>query len=132
MELPERGVVQVSFEIFQRSQADRRNLLDACEAIKWPSKVQYTSLSMEERRRFERAYSDLLYLQIECVHHKGQYLTARGENLHGPSTHTWSSGESLYPLQAMIKPIALRFKYHFQGSKTTNRIDKVRPSSHQH
>ena len=37
----------------------------------------------------------------------------------------WSSDAGLYPIQAMVQPIALRFKYHFQGSRNTNRIDKV-------
>jgi hypothetical protein len=32
----------------------------------------------------------------------------------------------LYPLQALVKGIELRFKYHFQGSRNTNRVDKVR------
>jgi hypothetical protein len=51
----------------------------------------------------------------------------RGEALHGlpPKPPHWSSNEGLYPLQAMVQPIALRFKYHFQGSRSTNRVDKV-------
>ena len=31
----------------------------------------------------------------------------------------------MYPLQALVKGIELRFKYHFQGSRNTNRVDKV-------
>jgi hypothetical protein len=34
--------------------------------------------------------------------------------------------EGLYPLQALVQPIALRFKYHFDGARQTNRLDKVR------
>jgi hypothetical protein len=34
----------------------------------------------------------------------------------------------LYPLQALVTPVALRFKYHFDGSRQTNRMDKVRIS----
>ena len=33
--------------------------------------------------------------------------------------------EGLYPLQALILPISLRFKYHFEGSRQTNKLDKV-------
>jgi hypothetical protein len=44
-----------------------RNLLTACEAIKWPLKVDYPSLGARERRDFERAYQDLLYLQSAYV-----------------------------------------------------------------
>ena len=43
----------------------------------------------------------------------------------------WSSGAGLYPLQAMVQPIALRFKYHFQGSRNTNRVDKVSQPPHE-
>lgn len=33
--------------------------------------------------------------------------------------------EGLYPLQALIQPISLRFKYHFESSRQTNKLDKV-------
>jgi hypothetical protein len=33
----------------------------------------------------------------------------------------------LYPLQALVRPIALRFKYHFESKRQTNRPDKVEP-----
>lgn len=51
----------------------------------------------------------------------------RGEALHGlPSTPPhWSSGDGLYSIQALVRPIAMRFRYHFQGSRNTNRVDKV-------
>lgn len=31
----------------------------------------------------------------------------------------------LYPLQALVVPIAARFKFHFDGERPTNRLDKV-------
>jgi len=34
--------------------------------------------------------------------------------------------EGLYPFQALVQPIALRFKYHFEGSRQTNKLEKVR------
>ena len=33
--------------------------------------------------------------------------------------------EGLYSIQALVRPISLRFKYHFDGSRQTNRLDKV-------
>ncbi len=33
--------------------------------------------------------------------------------------------EGLYAIQALVQPIALRFKYHFEGTRQTNRLDKV-------
>jgi hypothetical protein len=32
----------------------------------------------------------------------------------------------LLPLEVMVKPLELRFRYHFDGDKPTNRPDKVR------
>ena len=32
----------------------------------------------------------------------------------------------LIPVEVMVKPLELRFKYHFDGDRPTNRIDKVR------
>lgn len=31
----------------------------------------------------------------------------------------------MYPIQALISPIALRFKFHFETKRDTNRMDKV-------
>lgn len=39
-------------------------------------------------------------------------------------TPSWAAGNGLYPIQALCKPIALRFKYHFMGTRSTNRVDK--------
>ena len=33
----------------------------------------------------------------------------------------------LLPLEVMVRPLALRFKYHFEGDRPTNRPDKVSP-----
>ena len=35
----------------------------------------------------------------------------------------------LLPLEVMLKPLELRFKYHFYGDRPTNRPDKVRTLS---
>jgi hypothetical protein len=42
-----------------------RNLLAAAEKLKWPLRVSYPSASADDRRAFERAFQDLLYLQSE-------------------------------------------------------------------
>lgn len=38
---------------------------------------------------------------------------------------TGAESKGLYPLQVLIQPVSLRFKYHFEGSRQTNRLDKV-------
>ncbi|WWC69475.1 uncharacterized protein I206_103416 [Kwoniella pini CBS 10737] len=115
---PEMALVKVAIEVKERTwQALKdlmsQNLMDACESLGWPKKVLYENISTEDRRTFENAFKDLLYLQAE------------GEELHGEDRPShWSVGKGLYPIQAMIKPIELRFKYHFMGQKGTNRVDK--------
>lgn len=49
-----------------------------------------------------------------------------GESLH-PQIQIISgkSTGGLYPIQALVQPIAARFKYHFEGTRETNRLDKV-------
>lgn len=37
--------------------------------------------------------------------------------------------DGLYPLQALVQPVSLRFKYHFEGTRQTNRLDKVSNTS---
>ncbi|CAK5280068.1 unnamed protein product, partial [Mycena citricolor] len=80
-------------------------LLEAAEKIGWPMPVDYVSAASEDRADFERAFRALLKLQTI------------GENLH-------LDKDGLYPLQALVQPLSLRFKYHFEGSRQTNRLDK--------
>lgn len=35
----------------------------------------------------------------------------------------------LLPMEVMVKPLQLRFRYHFDGDRPTNRLDKVYPGS---
>ena len=48
-----------------------------------------------------------------------------GEKLHLPDLAHYSEKDGLYPIQALIQPVSLRFKYHFEGARQTNRVDKV-------
>ncbi len=31
----------------------------------------------------------------------------------------------LLPFEVLVKPLALAFRYHFEGDRPTNRVDKV-------
>ncbi|KAJ7456570.1 TIP-1 family-domain-containing protein [Mycena latifolia] len=88
------------------------SLLTAAERLQWPMPVDYVTASPEDRKNFERAFSDLLKLQNI------------GEKLRPPNPKERSEKDGLYPLQALILPISLRFKYHFEGTRQTNRLDK--------
>ncbi|KAJ7169459.1 TIP-1 family-domain-containing protein [Mycena filopes] len=88
------------------------SLLAASERLKWPMPVDYVAASPQDRKDFERAFSDLLKLQNI------------GERLRPPKPKERSEKDGLYPIQALIQPISARFKYHFEGSRQTNRLDK--------
>ncbi|KAJ6626859.1 TIP-1 family-domain-containing protein [Mycena sp. CBHHK59/15] len=88
------------------------SLLVASERLQWPMPVDYVAAPLEDRKNFERAFVDLLKLQ------------KIGEDLRPPNPKDRSEKDGLYPLQALIQPISLRFKYHFEGTRQTNRMDK--------
>jgi hypothetical protein len=48
----------------------------------------------------------------------------RGEKIRFNTIST-AEEDGLYPLQALIQPVSLRFKYHFEGNRQTNRLDKA-------
>ncbi|KAH7883865.1 RINT-1 family protein [Phlebopus sp. FC_14] len=83
-------------------------LISAAENLKWPTAVDFLAASKECRAAFESAFADLLRLQ------------EIGASLQSPTPEH----EGLYPLQALVQPIALRFKYHFDAERETNRLDK--------
>jgi hypothetical protein len=88
-------------------------LAAAAQALKWPLRIDYHAVPAAERRAFERAYTELLHLQAE------------GERMGlAPQVADWTAGNGLYPLQALVPPVELRFKYHFMGARNTNRVDK--------
>ncbi|KAI6133315.1 TIP-1 family-domain-containing protein [Pisolithus croceorrhizus] len=79
-----------------------------CRSVNWPMAIDF---SRRERRTAlqvsSQAFLDLLHLQ------------EIGQSLRSPK-----DDENLYPLQALVHPVALRFKYHFEGERETNRADK--------
>jgi len=48
-----------------------------------------------------------------------------GEKILPSSEIARSEKDGLYPLEALVQLLALRFKYHFDGTRETNRLDKV-------
>ncbi|KAF7320188.1 hypothetical protein MKEN_00803300 [Mycena kentingensis (nom. inval.)] len=87
--------------------------LAASEKLGWPMPVNYIAATADDRKAFEKAFVDLLRLQ------------SFGESLRRPrNAKERSEKDGLYPLQALIQPISMRFKYHFEGTRETNRIDK--------
>ncbi|KAI0080027.1 RINT-1 family protein [Panus rudis PR-1116 ss-1] len=85
-------------------------LLEVAEKLQWPGVVDYRAANVEDRKAFETAFSNLLKLQ------------KIGEKLNPSNSRSEKDG--LYPLQALVQPVALRFKYHFESNRQTNRLDK--------
>ena len=44
----------------------------------------------------------------------------------GPNRNRRTSAISLWPVELLLEPFVLRFKYHFSGKRDTNRLDKVK------
>ncbi|KIY65897.1 hypothetical protein CYLTODRAFT_378693 [Cylindrobasidium torrendii FP15055 ss-10] len=84
-------------------------LLDAAEKIKWPSKVSYFTMPEADRKAFEVAFRATLELQII-----GEPFNKK------PRTEK----DGLYPIEALVLPLAQRFQYHFEGARETNLISK--------
>ncbi|KAL0572573.1 hypothetical protein V5O48_009393 [Marasmius crinis-equi] len=108
----------VSFitSLYERTWSDMKAalaspLLEAAELLKWPTPVDYSSCSVEARTKFEAAFLHLLQLQKigEAIGAKSRFSEDKG---------------GLYPLEALVQPVSLRFKYHFEGERQTNRLDK--------
>ncbi|KAL0950725.1 hypothetical protein HGRIS_007501 [Hohenbuehelia grisea] len=87
-------------------------LLVAAEGLQWPRPVDYSPASSEIRGAFEHAFLNLVRLQDI------------GESLRPFDSQLGPEKRGLYPLQALVQPVSLRFKYHFEGKRQTNRLDK--------
>ncbi|CAE6412483.1 unnamed protein product [Rhizoctonia solani] len=89
-------------------------LAEASEKLSWPLPINLTTSSMSDVELFQRTFVDLLSLQAE-----GEII--RGEN---GSLEQRNERDGLYALEALVLPIALRFKFHFDGTRPTSRLDK--------
>ncbi|KDR85307.1 hypothetical protein GALMADRAFT_204803 [Galerina marginata CBS 339.88] len=99
-------------------------LVAAAEKLGWPAPVEYAAVAPQDRKSFEVAFLNLLKLQSLG---KGLGVKVQLER------------DGLYPLQALVQPISLRFKYHFEGSRQTNKLEKpewyfthIQNVSHEH
>ncbi|PFH54769.1 hypothetical protein AMATHDRAFT_134611 [Amanita thiersii Skay4041] len=86
-------------------------LLSHADKLGWPMPVNLATVTTDNRAAFECAFKNLLKLQS---------LGEESHPIRPPSTEK----DGLYAFQALVQPIALRFKYHFEGSRQTNRLDK--------
>ncbi|KAG0318146.1 hypothetical protein BGZ99_005837 [Dissophora globulifera] len=86
--------------------------MQAClDALGWPKPITHPSdLSQESQDQFDKAYKEMLLLQ---------------EPTYGRLDR---SGDTPFPplltTELMVAPLVLRFRYHFEGTRPTNRLDK--------
>ncbi|KAG0282386.1 hypothetical protein BGZ96_000538 [Linnemannia gamsii] len=81
------------------------------DAISWPKSIpDGFALSKEQQSNFETAFKELLLLQ---------------EPTFGPLDRSDNKPyPSLLAIEQMVAPLILRFRYHFEGKRPTNRLDK--------
>ncbi|KAI0047816.1 hypothetical protein FA95DRAFT_1540756 [Auriscalpium vulgare] len=108
-------VVSFLNEVQKKTWVDMKGALSAlllaeAEKLNWPLPVDLAKTKEEDRRTFSAAFLDLSILQ------------ELGESLH--SGNSAAEKEGLYAMQALIQPVAQRFKYHFEGTRQTNKLDK--------
>lgn len=48
-----------------------------------------------------------------------------GQSFPNNNTEARSEKDGLYPLEALVQPLSLRFKYHFEGDRQTNQLHRV-------
>ena len=78
--------------------------------------------------RPSRAVSSIFALKL--VSYDRKFLTSQCRELSARETESAAIHGSLeplvlLPLEVMVKPLEMRFKYHFDGDRPTNKIDKV-------
>ncbi|KAL3461266.1 TIP-1 family-domain-containing protein [Aspergillus heterothallicus] len=81
------------------------------EQIKWPSK----GIEFADTLRSRWTNDIELLLDLQNPELKPHEYAMKQRKAHPPV---------LFPLEVMVHPLELRFKYHFSGDKPTNRLDK--------
>ncbi|PYH93283.1 RINT-1 family protein [Aspergillus ellipticus CBS 707.79] len=88
-----------------------RRLQGTMEQMKWPSKDLHFPADLQAQ--WKENMELLLDLQKPELQDRAS-----------TSDHHSAEPPVLLPLEAMVHPLELRFKYHFSGDKPTNRLDK--------
>ncbi|KAL9611826.1 MAG: hypothetical protein Q9167_003553 [Letrouitia subvulpina] len=86
------------------------------EKMKWPGKD--LTLTGNLRQEWNTGVENLLQLQNP----EFKALSEKHSATHKPLV--------LLPLEVMVRPLELRFQYHFSGKRPTNKIDKISNQPH--
>ncbi|GAA5797912.1 hypothetical protein HPULCUR_003308 [Helicostylum pulchrum] len=87
-----------------------KNFKDSLDALAWPTPVKppYGPQLKAKLKVFEKAFCNLLILQ----------QSSESDPSEAPEDTILS------PISIMLEPLSLRFRFHFETSKPTNRVDK--------
>jgi hypothetical protein len=80
----------------------KRNFQDVLDMLQWPNVIRWDKLTTREQLTFKESLENLVLWQ-----------------------HPTSKTDALWFVSIMIEPLAIKFRYHFQGTRPTNRLDKV-------
>ncbi|RPA83559.1 hypothetical protein BJ508DRAFT_413240 [Ascobolus immersus RN42] len=98
-------------EMHQRLSGKFKAVLDK---LRWPS----AELTLKEsRREFEDAFAALLVVE-EPVKDEGPRMGGK------PKTLELYPFQAILPFRDLVRPLELRFRFHFDGDKATNKPDK--------
>lgn len=108
-------------------------LLAALEKLGWPNPfAQAIDLDDEPNLEFRAAFLDLL--KLESLSAGRLFMSGNADTLHsfsstplpGASTSAATStlATPLLAITPFIQPLVLRFRWHFDGMRGTNRVDK--------
>ncbi|KAF2175042.1 hypothetical protein K469DRAFT_703365 [Zopfia rhizophila CBS 207.26] len=112
---------QLLYHVNKITQALRTQILYAFSSdlekmlkkIGWPTPK--ATLPSHLQDEWEAAVGKLLDLQMPELEGM-EYSTGSGNKIKLPAV--------LFPLEVLVQPLEMRFRYHFEGDKPTNRIDK--------
>ena len=82
--------------------------------MRWPGK----DIELHDQLKFEWSEGVKRLLELQ----EPELLARENEELDSQSK---KDPLALLPLEVMMKPLELRFKYHFEGDRPTNKIEKV-------
>ncbi|KAF5846985.1 hypothetical protein GGP41_003280 [Bipolaris sorokiniana] len=112
---------QLVYYVSKITHALRTEILDAFSAqlehtlkkIRWP--LPNATIPTHLREEWETAIIKLLDLQLPELEGMS-YANGPGNKVKLPPV--------LFPMEVLVQPLEMRFRYHFEGDKPTNRIDR--------
>ncbi|KAL6705305.1 hypothetical protein ACN47E_007115 [Coniothyrium glycines] len=112
---------QLLHHVSNITQALRTNILDAFSShldhllkeIHWPAPKAVVPLHLREQ--WELAIAKLLELQVPELDGMS-YASGPGDKVKLPPV--------LFPMEVLVQPLEMRFRYHFDGDRPTNRLDR--------